>query len=409
MTDIKDESSNKAPLAGVKVLDLTHFIAGPFCSMTLGDLGAKVMKVESPHGDAFRNFKPHVGGEGAPFIWTNRNKESIVINLATKEGQDIARQLAAKADILVENFSTGVMKRRGLDYDTLSAANPKLIYCSISAYGREGSMAHRAGFDPVVQADAGFMSMNGHPDREPVRTGPAIMDMTTGIVATNAILAALYACKRDGKGQYVEVSMYDTATTLLGFHAMNYLVSGDDPSRFGNSSPDSAPMDMYHASDGPFYLACATDGLFAKLSEKVLEQPELATCDEFGSARSRVSNRKKLAGVLNDAFSKDTRSVWVEKMRAQSIPAGYPLTIGEALSSTEVKERGLITHIPHPTAKEVPNIASPLQLGRTPVVPPVAAPVLGQHTIEIMKNELGLSEDQIEALVQLGAIGILRS
>jgi formyl-CoA transferase len=396
--------ASTSALGGIRVIDFTHFIAGPFCTMILGDLGAEVIKIEGPKGDTFRNFKPHVEGEGAPFIWVNRNKSGVVLDFASKDGARLVRELIATADVVVENFSSGVMKRYGLDYESLARINPKLVYCSISAYGRQGALADRVGFDPVVQAETGFMSMNGHPDQEMTRTGPAIMDISTGMMASNAVLGALVARERTGKGQYVEAVLYDTAATMVGFHAMNWLVSGINPTRFGNSSPDSAPMGMFQASDGPFYLACANDGLFKRLAENLPGGSELVTASEFSSPALRVENRAKLTKALNVIFATATRENWVEKLRQGGIPAGIPRTVEEAFQSSEMKARDLISTIDHPKAGKIPNIALPIKLEGTPLSQPVAAPMLGQHTAEILRSVLGLSAQQISELESAGTI-----
>ena len=398
-------------LEGIRVVDFTHFIAGPFCTMILADLGAEVLKIEGPGGDTFRRFRPQVDGgdDGAPFIWVNRNKSSVCLDLGSEDGRRIARELVDRADVLVENFSTGVMTRHGLDYATVSKTNPRLIYCSISAYGREGPLASRAGFDPVIQAETGFMSMNGYPDKDPVRTGPAIIDISSGIMASSAVLGALMARERQGIGQNVEVAMYDTCVSMLGFHAMNYLVSGDNPNRFGNTSTDSAPMDMYRASDGPIYVACANDALFRRLVEKVLNRPDLLERPEYADNAARVKHRSRLAEDLNGIFAGEPREALAERLRAAGIPAGVPRTVEGAFGSREMAERKLVTKIPHPVAGEVPNIASPLRLSATPVRPPSAAPVLGQHTTKVLRELLGLGEDAIAALAASGAVATGKS
>jgi crotonobetainyl-CoA:carnitine CoA-transferase CaiB-like acyl-CoA transferase len=399
--------SPTSALAGIRVVDFTHFIAGPFCTMILGDLGAEVIKVEGPNGDTFRNFKPHVQGEGAPFLWVNRNKSGVVLDFTSEEGGKLVRDLIATADVVVENFSSGVMKRYGLDYESIAKANPKLIYCSISAYGREGPLVDRVGFDPVVQAETGFMSMNGHPNQEMTRTGPAVMDISTGMMAANAVLGALVARERNGCGQYVEAVLYDTAATMVGFHAMNWLVSGINPTCFGNSSPDSAPMGMFQAADGPFYLACASDALFKRLAEKVLGRPDLLTTPEFATPARRVENRARLTDTLNLIFAGASREIWVEKLHKGGLPAGIPRTVEEAFQSPEMKARNLVSTIDHPKAGKIPNIALPVKLSGTPIVLPVAAPALGQHTAAVLRSALGLSEDRISELERAGTIKTL--
>ncbi|TCT03853.1 CaiB/BaiF CoA transferase family protein [Aquabacter spiritensis] len=390
-------------LSGIRVLDFTHFIAGPYCTMLLGDLGAQVIKVESPGGDSFRQFRPHVGGEGGPFLGFNRNKKGLCLDLRQAAAQEVARELVAKADVLVENFSTGIMDRYGLGYDAVAEINPRLVYCSATAYGRTGSLAARAGFDPVVQAETGFMSMNGQPEIEPTRTGPAVMDVSTGMMAANAVLAALVARTRTGRGQYVEVALFDTAVNMLGFHGMSYLVSGVNPLRFGNMSADSAPMGMFHAADGPFYIGCANDGLFRKLAE-ALARPDLLCHPDYATAGDRVQNRHALAQLLDGLFAASTREDWVARLQSAGVPAGVPKTIAEAMRSPEMAARGLVSRIPHPTAGEIPNVAPPFRLAGTPVVAPVAGPVLGQHTSEILSDVLAFDAGRIAALVAAGAV-----
>ncbi len=393
-------------LEGLRVVDFSHFIAGPLCTMMLADLGADVIKIENAvgNGDALRTFQPQLQGESAAFLWTNRNKRSVALDLSHPAAREIARDLIATADVVVENFSATVMKRFGLDYATVSAANPRLIYCSISAYGRTGPLADRTGFDPVVQAESGFMALNGEPENDPQRTGPAVMDMATGMMASNAVLGALAARHRTGKGQQVEVALFDVATTMLGFHAMNYLVSGKAPRRFGNNSRDTAPMGVFRSADGPLYLAIANDRLFRRLAAEVLERPELAEMPVFLTNRDRTENRDRLFEVLNAIFVTQGRDHWLRRMRAAGVPAGAVRELADALASEEIAARGTITRIAHPKLGDVPNIGSPMRLEGTPIVAPVAAPLLGQHTAEVL-DQVGYSPERIAGLATAGAFG----
>jgi crotonobetainyl-CoA:carnitine CoA-transferase CaiB-like acyl-CoA transferase len=405
MTGVVTQQARPA-LDGVRIIDFTHFIAGPYCTMILGDLGADIVKIENPDsgGDSMRAFRPKVAGESGPFIWANRNKRSVAIDLTTPAGQQIVLDLLAKADVLVENFSTGIMERFGFSYETLSKLNPRLIYCSISAYGREGSLKDRNGFDPIVQAESGFMAVNGFEDREPIRTGPAIMDISTGMMASNAVLAALAALARDGKGQKVEVALFDVATTMVGFHAMNFLLTNVEPRRIGNNSFDTAPMGVFHAADGPFYLAVANDRLFERLARDVLGQPGLAADKRFVTNADRNAHREVLFETLNGIFGKDDREHWLAIMRKAGVPAGAVRTLTSAFSSAEMAARERVTRIPHAAAGEVPNVTSPLKLRGTPVVPPAGSPTLGQHT-EAVLREFGYTPEKLAALAKQGAFG----
>jgi crotonobetainyl-CoA:carnitine CoA-transferase CaiB-like acyl-CoA transferase len=401
-----DSDHTARALQGLRVIDFSHFIAGPFCTLILADLGADVVKIENAasSGDNMRAFHPQVLGESGPFLWANRNKRSIALDLTSPAGREVARDLIGTADVLVENFSTGVMERFGLGYEALASANPRLIYCSVSAYGRHGPLADRTGFDPVVQAESGFMSLNGYADGEPLRTGPAVMDMATGMMASNAVLAALAAREKLGKGQRLEIALFDVATTMLGFHAMNYLLTDVAPRRFGNNSFDTAPMGVFMAADGPLYLAVANDRLYRRLASDVLGRPDLATDAAFATNRDRVHNRDALFARLNEIFATDRREQWLGKLRAAGVPAGGVRSLPEAFAATEMVNRGLVTHIPHPKLGSVPNIASPLRLDTTPVVKPTAAPTLGQHTADVL-HELGYGADRVTTLAGAGAFG----
>lgn len=395
-------------LDGIRVVDFSHFLAGPLATMLLADLGADVIKIEKPDGgDDFRTFRPRVGPDddvSAAFVWANRNKRSIALDLKRPEGRQVALDLAAGADVVVENFSAGVMASLGLGYDTLAAVNPRLVYCAVSAYGRSGPDADRLGFDPIVQAETGWMSLTGPPEGEPTRSGPAIMDMSTGMMACNAVLGALMARHRHGPGQYLEVSLFDTATLMLGFHAANYLVTGVPHRRTGNTSADAAPVGVFPTADGPIYLACASDRIFRRLAE-VLGRPDLADDPDYAAASARVPNRFRLAAELEAVLATGSRQHWLDRLRAAGVPAGAVRTLDEGLGSAEMAGRGTLSRIDHPTLGPVPNMAPPFRLTATPVVDPVAAPTVGQHTPEILTDVLGYDPDRIATLTEAGAFG----
>jgi crotonobetainyl-CoA:carnitine CoA-transferase CaiB-like acyl-CoA transferase len=395
-------------LDGLLVIDFTRVVAGPACTQTLADFGAEVIKIENPQGgDDTRHYEhADLAGESAAFVSLNRNKRGIALDLTKPEACEVARELIARADVVVENFSSGVMRKYGLDYASVAPGNPRLVYCSISAYGRQGPFASRPGFDPITQAESGFMSLNGFPDGPPVRTGPPAVDMLTGMSACNAILLALLARDRLGRGQHVEVALFDIALAMTQFYGMAYLMSGKNPSRQGNSPNGSPSVGVYNASDAPFYIACANDRLYRRLVIEVLGRPDLAS-GEFGDRRSRTANKDKLRAILTGIFVQDIRENWVAKMKAANIPVGYLRTVEEAFNSPEARQRHRLSQIPHPTAGTVPNIESPLSLGLTPVVDPVAAPLLGQHTREVLRQKLGYDDARIAGLGEAGVFGVV--
>lgn len=398
------------PLEGFRVIDFTHFIAGPFCTMMLGDFGADVIKVEAPaKGDDFRHYppaEPSLDGQGSPFLWTNRNKRSIAINLKTESGRSVVLDLIKNADVLVENFSTGVMDRLGLGYEQLARLNPRLVYCSVSAYGRTGAFSDRLGFDPVLQAESGFIATNGYPDREGVRTAASTMDIATAVMACNAIQAALLARERTQRGQYVELSLHDTAMVMIGFQAMQHLFSGVTPQRFGNTSPDTAPTGVFKASDASFYISSSNTGIFQRLFAQVIDRPDLAEDPELLTRAGRLARRDELFSVLNDAFGKQPWAHWQPRLRAAGVAAGKVRSVPEALRSPETKDRNLVTRIPHPSAGEIPNIALPFRFSSTPMADPVAAPMLGQHTEEVLRDVLGYDDSNIAELIESGAFSV---
>jgi crotonobetainyl-CoA:carnitine CoA-transferase CaiB-like acyl-CoA transferase len=394
-------------LDGLLVVDFTRVVAGPACTQTLADFGADVIKIENPDGgDDSRAYEhAEIGGESAAFLSLNRNKRGIALDFTKPEALAVARELIAKADVVVENFSGGVMKKFGLDYASVAPTNPRLVYCSISAYGRKGEFALRPGFDPITQAESGFMSLNGFADGEAVRTGPPIVDMATGMSACNAILLALLARDRLGRGQHVEVALIDIAVSMTGFYGMAYLISGNNPGRFGNSPNGSPSVGVYHAADGPFYIACANDRLYRRLVVDVLERPDLMTDERFANRKARSANKEELRQIIGQVFAGDLRETWMAKMKKVNLPVGYLRTVEEGFNAPEVRDRHRLSQIRHPTAGSVPNIESPLSMGLTPIVDPVAAPLLGQHTNDVLRKTLGYDDSHIAKLAEAGVFG----
>ncbi|VIO78019.1 Acetyl-CoA:oxalate CoA-transferase [Bradyrhizobium ivorense] len=395
-------------LAGIRVVDFSHFIAGPFATMILADMGAEVIKVEAPgRGDDLRRYPPlHPDlGHGAPFLWTNRNKRSVALDLKSPEGVKIARELIGTADVVVENFSANVMARLGLDYESCRSIKPDIIYCAVSAYGRDGAFADRLGFDPIAQVESGFVSMNGYADREGVRALSPVMDISTAMMACNAILGALLARERGGGGQAIEVSLFDNAVLMTGYATMQSLFSGADPRRSGNTSPDTCPSGVFQARDCAFYINCGNDKIFQRLMAQVLEREDLAVAEIYATGPDRIRRRDELFAILGEAFAEKTWSHWQSRMRAAGVPCGQVRTVGEAIRSPEARERGIVTRIPHETLGWVPNVNLPIRYSQTPIVDPVAAPAVGQHTEAVLHDLLGYDDEQLARLAAGGAFG----
>jgi len=379
--------------------------------MILADMGAEVIKIEAPErGDDLRRYPPvHPDLRlGAPFLWTNRNKQSVAIDLKQAAGLEVVRELIATADVVVENFSSGVMPRLGLDYESCRKLRPEIIYCSVSAYGRDGAFADRLGFDPIAQVESGFVSMNGYADREGVRALSPVMDISTAMMACNAILGALVARERSGLGQSIEVSLFDNAILMTGYATLQHLFTGKDPQRQGNTSPDTCPSGVFRASDHTFYINCGNDKIFQRLMSQVLDRADLAAAAVYATGPDRIRRRDELFAILGEAFAKQPWSYWQARMRAAGVPCGQLRSVGEAIRSPEARERGLVTRIPHPQIGWVPNVALPIRYSHTPVVDPVVAPAVGQHTSAVLRYLLGYDENRLARLAQAGAFGELR-
>lgn len=399
-------------LQGVRVVDFTHFIAGPFATMMLADMGADVIKIEAPgRGDEFRYYPPaHPEARtlGAPYLWSNRNKRSIALDLKTEEGRAVACDLIRAADVVAENFSTGVMERLGLDYDACRTLNPDIIYCSVSAYGREGRFADRLGFDPIAQAESGFVSMNGYSDRQGVRALSPVMDISTAMMTCNAILGALFARERSGTGQQIEVALFDNALLMTGYATLQHLFTGAEPQRHGNTSPDTCPSGVFQASDKPFYINCGNNKIYQRLAAQVLDRPDLAEDPVLSDRDGRIARRDELFAVLQEAFGRKPWSHWQQRMRDAAIPCGEVRTVGEALRSEEARERGLVSRVCHQELGWLPNVSLPIRYSETPLQDPRPAPLVGEHTQTILR-ELGYGQERIDALAGSGAFGAQRA
>ncbi len=395
-------------LGGLRVVDFTHFIAGPLATTFLADLGADVIKVEPPaRGDELRYYPPMIPQvpAGAPFFWANRNKRSLALDLKHPEGLALALELVRGADVVIENFSTGVMDRLGLGYEACRALNPQLIYCAISAYGREGPYADRLGFDPIAQAESGFVAMNGYPDRQGVRASSAVMDISTAMMVGNAVLGALVARHRLGEGQYVEVGLFDTALMMTGWASMQHLMTGFEHRRHGNTSTETCPSGVFQSADQAFYINCGNDKIFNRLALQVLERPDLANDAVLADRNGRLARQAELFATLDEIFVQQPWAYWQDRMRRAKIPCGEVRSVGDALRAPEARARDAVSWVPHPTLGQVPHVASPLRFRHTPVVDPKPAPTIGEHSQEILRDVLGLDEQRITALAQAGVFG----
>ncbi len=394
----------KPPLSGVRVADFSHLMAGPYCTMILADMGAEVIKIEPPQGDPLRGLlSPGVGEESPFFLSINRNKRSIVLDLRIDEGRKVANDIVAGADILVESFATGVMERFGLAYPAFSECNPRLIYCSVSAYGRTGALAQRAGYDPIIQAESGLMYLNGHADGEPHKTAIPIIDMTTGLFAAHAVLAALYARESTGRGQFIDVPLFDCSAALTNYYTMSYLRGGENPRRTGNSSPVAAPVGLFDARDGSFFLTVAGDRVWRKLLA-VLGEPQELTGEKFSNNFLRVRHQDELVLSLRKLFRQSSREDWLTRLRNAGVPAGPVRSIEEAVSSVEMAERAIISRAPHTKYGTVPNLRLPMSMSGTPLVSPSGAPLLGEHSEEILAGVLHYPPDRIQGLMRSGSV-----
>lgn len=377
-----------SPLDGIKVLDLSRVLAGPWCTQTLADLGAEIWKIEAPeNGDDTRSWMPPlIGDESTYFLCCNRSKQSVAVDLKSEEGRQIIRDLAAEADILVENFKLGTLERFGLGYEDLKALNPRLIFCSISGYGRTGSRAAEPGYDFSIQAESGLMSITGEPDGAPMKLGVAISDLATGMNATQAILAALYVREKTGRGQAIDIGLFDSAVALLANVASGYLATGSVSKRYGNAHATVVPYQLFATADGTLALAVGNDGQFRSLCLKVLDRPDLADDPRFIRNRDRVDNRDALIPVLETEFLRLPTARWIERLRAAGVPAGQVRNVAQVFASAEVAERGMVASVDDAVHGKLRLMRSPLRFSETPTREPIAPPRLGEHTAEVLER-----------------------
>jgi crotonobetainyl-CoA:carnitine CoA-transferase CaiB-like acyl-CoA transferase len=375
-------------LSGIRVLDFTRVVSGPYCTMLLSDLGAEVVKVERPgSGDDSRAFgPPFVKGESAYFLSLNRGKKSVVIDLATPRGRQTARRLARKFDVVIENFRVGYMASVGLDYKTLAADNQRLIYCAMTAFGESGPYKDRAGYDVMVSALGGMMGITGQPDGPPVKTGVALLDVATGLHAATAICAALYERERSGKGQRIELSLLGVQLSALINAASVYLVGGQVMGPQGNAHDAIVPYRAFRAADGYILVGAANDAMFARLCT-VLGVPELERDPKYSSNANRVAHREELEAVIGDRLSAATVSEWVDRISAAGVAVAPVNTISQVFADPQVVASGQVTTFDHKTLGEIHLVGSPIHLSRTPVRHQGAPPVLGEHSEEILAEQ----------------------
>jgi len=391
-------------LEGIKILDLTRYLAGPYCSMILGDLGAEIVKIERPGtGDGSRQWgPPFIHGESAYFLSINRNKKSVTINLRTKRGCEIVRRMASTYDVLIENYRPGIVEKLGLDYETLSSINPQLIYCSISGFGQTGPYREKPSYDIVGQAMGGLMSLTGEENRPPVKIGVAISDIFAGMYAVIGILSALIARKKTGKGQLIDVSLLDGLVSILSHQAGNYLVSGVDPKRLGSAHPTIAPYQAFQAADSYFVIAVGNDALWRRFCEGV-DLSELVTDPRFTSNPDRVKNRAELTQILNTHFQKKTANGWLSLIENAGVPCGPVLRLSEVFNDPQVLHRKMVQELKHPSAGQIKVVGTPLKLSTTPATIRTPPPILGEHTADILQS-LGYTASEIAEFIKSDVI-----
>ena len=391
------------PLEGLFVLDLSRTLAGPFCTMNLGDMGADVVKVEEPtRGDETRQWSPYWDGQSCFYLSVNRNKRNIAVNLKHPDGAAVVKKLAAKADVMIESFRTGTTEKMGLGYDAIRAMNPRVIYCSISGFGRTGPLRQKGGYDLMVQAYSGLMSTTGEPDRTPLRIGFSLVDITCGWVAYGGIMTALYQREKTGKGQYVEASLLEGMVSAASYHIVNYLGTGNVPGPMGQGHPSLAPYQMFPSKDGRVMLGAANDGLWNKFCE-VTGRTDLSDDPRFKTNLDRVKHRSELIPILEALFQSKSTDEWVALLEAAGIPNSPVNNIADLVHDPQIAHRNMLVDVPHPTVPGLRAPATPMKLSDGASSVRRHPPEKGEHTAEILL-EFGYSKEEIADLETAGAV-----
>ena len=392
-----------AALDSIKVVDLTRTLAGPFCTMLMGDMGAEVVKIEEPNaGDETRHWTPFWNGESTQFLTFNRNKRSLAVNLKAPEGLKIVKDLAADADVMIESFRAGTLDRLGLGYEEIEKSNPGIVYCSISGYGRTGPMADMPGYDLLIQAYSGLMSLTGEPDGSPLRIGFSLVDLFTGMMAYGTIVTALRQRDQSGKGQWVEAALLDGQVAALSYHATGFMGTGVEPTRMGSGHPSLVPYQSFSSSNGQFIIGCANQGLWERMC-KAIGQDGMLADPRYTTNTDRVEHRAECVGELNAVFKQNTTDHWVGLIVEAGVPCGPINTVSEVVSNPQVLARNMISEVEHP---KIPNLrfpSSPLKLTDSPATIRRVPPLLGQHNEEILE-EAGYSPEKIADFKERGVI-----
>jgi crotonobetainyl-CoA:carnitine CoA-transferase CaiB-like acyl-CoA transferase len=397
--------SRNGPLDGIRVLDLTRVLAGPYCTMFLGDLGAEVVKLEQPRaGDDTRGWgPPFAGGESAYFLCVNRNKKSIAIDLKSTEGIELLKRLAARADVLIENFRPGTMARLGLGEPDLRALNPRIIYASLSGFGADGPMSDVPGYDLIIQAWGGLMSVTGMPDGEPTKVGVAILDLVAGLMLGKSIAAALFAREKLGTGQKIDTSLLEAAVACLINAGSNYLIEGKVPGRWGNAHPTIVPYQSFKTADGFLVIGVASEGIWRRFCQ-ALARPEIADDARFAKNADRVEHRAALVAILAEVFLTQPTDTWLRLLNQAEVPCAPVQTIDQVFTAPQVLHREMLVEVDHPTAGTVRMAGIPVKFSATPASVRLPPPLLGQHTDEVLTSWLEMGTDEIKQLRNTGVV-----